>query len=307
MLKLFSDVIRTRTFGSSATVSKRIGSTKLKEYREKRALKALSEDPTDARARLSRNLIRILRRDAQIEGIPVREDGYVRVSDLLQHPTLHSVELATLEKIVKQDSKQRFHLYRDKGATENSIVAGWWICVHQGPGLTNIELDMRRIDKDAAPPLAIHGTPDMAWKLIARNGLSRMARDHIHLAQNIADYGVIRDMRTQSRVLIYIDVEKAMHDDIAFFESRNGMILTPGNEAGILEPKFFKKVERITERTTTMSGWRPVPARHPLLAETNRDLDDWDEAEQWEQNGGGSLDSEAKLLQPWDSSQLGLL
>lgn len=193
----------------------------------------------------------------------MRPDGYVRVVDLLNHPTMRSTDLTMLEKIVKEDPKQRFNLYRDLA------TSAWWICANQGHTIPDIELDMRRMDRDAVLPLAIHGTTEQAWKQIAREGLSRMGRHHIHLAQGLADDGVISGMRRSSRILIYVDVEKAMNEDIPFYESRNGVILTPGDQSGFLSPRFFKKVEKVTETTTGVAGWKTkaIPFNHPYLAE----------------------------------------
>ena len=50
-------------------------------------------------------------------------------------------------------------------------------------------------------------------------------------------------MRHTSQILIYIDVQAALDAGIKFFVSDNGVILTPGNEKGILEPRFFLRTE----------------------------------------------------------------
>lgn len=44
-------------------------------------------------------------------------------------------------------------------------------------------------------------------------------------------------------MLIYIDVAKAMADDIKFSISTNGVILTAGNQEGFLLKEYFEKVE----------------------------------------------------------------
>ena len=92
-------------------------------------------------------------------------------------------------------------------------------------------------------------------------------------------------MRNNSRVVIYINMEKAMKEDIKFYESRNGVILTPGNSAGYLEPRFFRKVERLSEHTKSITGWedKAIPPGHPLLRESRPDeykIKDDDEEEE---------------------------
>lgn len=50
-------------------------------------------------------------------------------------------------------------------------------------------------------------------------------------------------MRKSSAVLLYIDVKRAMQDGIAFYISKNGVILTPGQgDEGVLSPRYFSRV-----------------------------------------------------------------
>lgn len=103
-------------------------------------------------------------------------------------------------------------------------------------------------------------------------GISRMSRNHIHLAQGVSSSGVISGnlstssytisahflppgLRNSSRILIYIDLARALASDIPFFLSRNGCVLTPGNVAGFLEPQFFKKVECLKRSVHIEPGW----------------------------------------------------
>ena len=50
-------------------------------------------------------------------------------------------------------------------------------------------------------------------------------------------------MRNSSQIFIYVDVQKAIDAGIQFYFSENGVILTEGNDAGILGTEFFLKVE----------------------------------------------------------------
>jgi len=88
----------------------------------------------------------------------------------------------------------------------------------------------------------------MECNLFAKNGLSKMSRNHIHLAQGVPGSGVISGMRKSSQILIYIDVQKALDAGIEFFLSDNGVVLTPGNKKGLLEPTFFRRVERVEDK-----------------------------------------------------------
>jgi 2'-phosphotransferase len=64
-------------------------------------------------------------------------------------------------------------------------------------------------------------------------------------------------MRKSSQILIYIDAEKAMADGIKFYISSNGVILTEGNEEGVLVKEYFLKVER-ANGTAVPDSWRTL-------------------------------------------------
>jgi len=44
-------------------------------------------------------------------------------------------------------------------------------------------------------------------------------------------------------ILIFINLQKALDAGIKFFLSDNGVILTEGDDKGLLKPEFFERVE----------------------------------------------------------------
>lgn len=94
------------------------------------------------------------------------------------------------------------------------------------------------------PTTVVHGTYVEPWAQIKTKGLSVMRRNHIHLASGkFGEEGVISGMRKTAEVFIYINIPKALEEDIKFFISDNGVILTPGNSQGLLPPHLFLRVE----------------------------------------------------------------
>ena len=97
--------------------------------------------------------------------------------------------------------------------------------------------------------VVVHGTYMPAWKEIRLGGLNRMSRNHMHFAKGYSFQGpegeetqeVISGMRMTCDVFIEIDTTLAMRSGIAFYESKNGVILTEGYD-GNLPPCFFKDV-----------------------------------------------------------------
>ncbi|KAK0457878.1 KptA family-domain-containing protein [Desarmillaria tabescens] len=195
--------------------------------------------------RISKTLSYILRHGAQKEGIPMREDGYVKVTDLIW---------LLLQGIVKADAKQRYDLICELNQISDESV--WWIKANQGHTMKDVKLELKPVLSVSNIPsgVAVHGTDIKAWEIISTEGLSKMKRNHIHLAQG---RDAVSGMRKTSKVIIYIDVQKALDADIKFFLSDNGVVLTEGDERGFLPVRFFSKVE--DANGVPLKGW-PVTA-----------------------------------------------
>jgi len=181
----------------------------------------------------------------------MRPDGYIKVDDILRRPKLRGLDFPTLEKLVKDNEKQRFQLFFEPTApgpasASPDISAGgiWWIRANQGHTLKVEDLDLTEVVDASQLPVAVHGTTKKAWESISRQGLSKMARNHVHLATGRpGDPGVKSGMRASSDILIFIDVPKAVRDGFKFFISANGVVLTEGNKDGFIPPQYFKSVE----------------------------------------------------------------
>jgi 2'-phosphotransferase len=77
-----------------------------------------------------------------------------------------------------------------------------------------------------------------AWEKIKTEGLKKMRRNHIHFGANA---NALSGMRRDAEVVIYLDIEAALRDGVAFYISSNGVILSPGvGPHGVVAPKYFK-------------------------------------------------------------------
>lgn len=211
----------------------------------------------------------ILRHGAEKEGLSMRPDGFIKVTDLLARPRVSKLEcdFDTLRAIVANNDKQRFTLLFEPEAGQDpeqatattiqnvsepsSSSAGsslgnngtWWIRANQGHSLKVEELELTPVTSAAEIPIAVHGTDMSAWNHIKKEGLSKMARNHIHMAKGLSDdKTVISGMRKSSTVFIFVDVEAAMAEGILFGLSANGVILSPGNDKGFIPPHLFQRV-----------------------------------------------------------------
>lgn len=87
-----------------------------------------------------------------------------------------------------------------------------------------------------------------------------MTRNHIHFAsglpaafrtlaesagitEGVKREPVISGMRNSSSILIFIDIEKALEGGLKFWKSANGVILSEGDEKGVIPVGYFKRVE----------------------------------------------------------------
>ncbi|EMD39185.1 hypothetical protein CERSUDRAFT_112859 [Gelatoporia subvermispora B] len=208
--------------------------------------------------RVSKTLSWILRHGSKSEGIPMRPDGYVRVDDLLKSPKLQELTFDMLQGIVKNDSKGRYNLMSEPDSKDPAQEI-WWIRANQGHSIKTVVLELNQITSvdDIPTGIAVHGTSKKAWESIREQGLSKMKRNHIHLAQGVAGSGVISGMRNSSQILIFIDVQKALDAGIKFHLSANGVVLTEGDAKGFLKPEFFVRVE--TSDRMPIPGWEGNP------------------------------------------------
>ncbi|KIJ55657.1 hypothetical protein M422DRAFT_151974 [Sphaerobolus stellatus SS14] len=217
--------------------------------------------------RVSRTLSRILRHQAINEGVAMRSDGYVKVSDLVSLGVgkLHSVDFQTLERVVRNDNKSRYKMILEP---DESNVPVWWIRANQGHSINNIQVEMKEVTDPSDIIMAVHGTTRKAWEFIRVQGLSRMNRQHIHFAQGMPKSGVLR-MRTTSEIYIKLDVEAALKYGLRLLVSANDVVLSPGDVKGYIAPCFFESVLVAANKQPVKDWERPMLPPLPGTALTS--------------------------------------
>jgi 2'-phosphotransferase len=138
---------------------------------------------------------------------------------------------------VRDCPKKRFEIQKfDHGGLDTEFIRA-----SQGH---TIKLDddklLKLLTADELPSVVIHGTYSKSIGAIKGSGLSKMQRNHIHMARDIPGKGsVISGMRTSCDTIIEINVAKCMAAGIKFYEASNGVILSPGNDRGAIPPTFL--------------------------------------------------------------------
>lgn len=194
---------------------------------------------------LSKALTYLLRHHAHKEGVPISSDGWVSVDDAVQWVSAKrklACDEARVRAVVAQSDKQRFAL--------RETPDGLAVRANQGHSMQGITVQMRSLPDEVTH--AVHGTYRAAWTTIRTAGLSRMRRQHVHLARGLpGESGVISGMRASCELLVWVDVSRARAAGMRFYESDNGVILTDGFD-GTVAPEFFSRVE---ERATGALIW----------------------------------------------------
>ncbi|KAF9133408.1 tRNA 2'-phosphotransferase 1 [Mortierella sp. 14UC] len=193
--------------------------------------------------RLSKALSWLLRHNAVSQGIAIRPDGYVKITAVLGHPKFKDFTLDDIIRVVDTNEKKRFEILEDAQGQKEYIRAV------QGHSIAEVaELGYVEIIDVAQIPTAVHGTMFNKWRFIGKQGLSKMNRNHIHMAHGLpGEDGVISGMRQRCDLYIHVDTAKALGDGIKFYRSSNNVILSDGkNGDGFIPPKYFSRVVRST-------------------------------------------------------------
>lgn len=171
---------------------------------------------------LSKFLSLILRHKPETIGITLDENGWANVEELLQkiNKVGRTINFETLEKVVRENDKQRFSFNEDKTK----------IRANQGH---SIQVDVE-LEQKVPPNFLYHGTIERNANSIAAKGILKGSRLYVHLSADI-DTAQKVATRRKGNPIIYKISALAMHEDgFTFYQSKNGVWLTE-----FVPPKYF--------------------------------------------------------------------
>ncbi|MDR0416736.1 MAG: RNA 2'-phosphotransferase [Propionibacteriaceae bacterium] len=163
--------------------------------------------------RLGRLISLVLRHDPSAAGITLDEHGWAVVDDLLSGMNRrgHSIDPATLRRIVAENDKARYCLSQD----------GRRIRANQGH---SVDVDVQLAVAD--PPAELfHGTAERFLDSIKRAGLQPRQRQYIHLSADV-DTAIKVGRRHGAPVVLRVDSAAMAHDGHIFRLSQNNVWLT---------------------------------------------------------------------------------
>lgn len=199
--------------------------------------------PEKEHVKISKMFSYVLRHAAHKLDVRIRKDGFVRLKEIMKLRNFKPYNLEELMAVVYFDEKERYTMVRE---FDGELL----IRANQGHTMKVVDDNLLLEPVTDADTIGecVHGTYLVHWPFIKRQGLSKVARNHIHLANGLPEDGKIRGMRSTAELFIYMDVAAAMEDGVVFYRSKNDVILTIGLD-GWLPVKYFHKAVRIDYNT----------------------------------------------------------
>lgn len=164
--------------------------------------------------------------------------------------------LADVERIVASCDKQRFTLKPNPAFDSTSAKASpepshFLIRSNQGHSIVLASeslLTPITLEADNVPELVVHGTFFAYYPaIVASGGLKPMGRNHVHFATGLpGDNAVISGMRSSAELLVWVDVRRSLVEGqgrIRWWRSTNGVVLTEGDDDGLVPTRWWKRVE----------------------------------------------------------------
>lgn len=160
----------------------------------------------------SKFLSLILRHKPEIIGITLDEHGWARVYQVLEGINkTYTIDMETLEEIVRTDNKQRYSFNEDKTL----------IRANQGHSV-NVDVEL---NETTPPEILFHGTGKKFVDSIDRQGLIPKSRLYVHLSKDI-ETAVMVGQRHGLPVIYRIKSGEMAADGYKFYLSVNGVWLT---------------------------------------------------------------------------------
>lgn len=169
--------------------------------------------PTQHDRHLSKFLSLILRHQPEAIGLSLDDNGWTEIDTLIARADRHGrrISRSDLERVVAESDKQRFAISED----------GLRIRANQGHSVqVDLELQPRE-----PPAVLYHGTVAKFVDAIRREGLLRMARQHVHLSSEKQTAEKVGSRRGRA-VILQVDAARMHGDGHEFSCSANGVWLT---------------------------------------------------------------------------------
>ncbi|MGH2665521.1 RNA 2'-phosphotransferase [Flavobacterium sp.] len=171
---------------------------------------------------ISKFLSLVLRHSPQTIQLILDENGWAKVDELIEQCNKYQkvIDIELLQYVVENNDKKRFAFNDDKTKIRAS----------QGHSIV-VELEL---DEVIPTDLLFHGTVERFLDAIAKEGLQKMERQHLHLSKD-KETAIKVGSRRGKPVILTVKA-KEMHDDgFKFYLSENKVWLTDHVPAKYIE------------------------------------------------------------------------
>ncbi|MEM8724698.1 MAG: RNA 2'-phosphotransferase [Pseudomonadota bacterium] len=172
----------------------------------------------------SKSLSYWLRHRPDVAGLELDEAGWARLEAILKALAAKGLptDTAMLERVVKENDKQRFELSDD----------GMRIRARQGHSIA-----VEGSWETATPPETLfHGTVEKFMSSIERDGLTKQNRHHVHLSPDLATARNVGQRRGKP-VILEVDAARMAADGFEFAVSSNNVWLVEE-----VPPRYFRRM-----------------------------------------------------------------
>lgn len=164
-----------------------------------------------------------LRHGGRKEGLSFRNDGYVRIDELIKHYKFRGTTRQDIINIVNNDPKCRF-----KNIIENGIN---WVKAFQGHSMDFPNLTMTKITRSHLNLQPIHGTYSDKLNDIRENGLQPNKNGEVY-------FRTTHERNPKRSVDIYLNLEKCLADGLELYLTDNNVVLSKST----IKPKYFDQI-----------------------------------------------------------------
>lgn len=174
----------------------------------------MKNNQNNQEVKLSRFISFVLRHNPDSIKIKIEEDGWTNTKEFIENInklTKYRIDMELLEKIVKEDNKQRYSFNENKSK----------IRANQGHSI-NAKIRFKEV---IPPDNLYHGTGDKYVFSILKEGIKKRTRNFVHLSDNIETAFDVGSRHGQPKVLI-VNAKEMHKDKYKFFLSENGVYLT---------------------------------------------------------------------------------
>ncbi|KAJ6568274.1 KptA family-domain-containing protein [Mycena vulgaris] len=197
----------------------------------------------------------LLRHGTPKAGLEIRPDGYVRLDDVKGCYSFRYLSSSEFDEMLRRDAHRRryqdFNVVQDFDIRQRANAL--WIRSKGYHSVPNVNArSTSKILSAAQLPVAVYPLDLQLWTHVGRHGIQQHGDRFIHLIPD-PERKFCYTVGANFDVCIYVDVAQTLAAGIQLFRTRDGRVLSNGDQGGVLPPYLFKEVVRVhLERETLL-------------------------------------------------------